>query len=166
MTTILALIGLFMFARAQQSVPVRYVPAFDPDTEASFRGLGTICGNAPYEGGIYENNDARRPLEELFGTITLIEVHQFGPAFKTFQAVEMYLRDLLVQRPRTAFRYHAWANGTPLSKSGAAGTFHFANGTRGVFQATTVYFCAQDSRGLYWWVRLSLAGGDLWPSSR
>ena len=164
--TIIGLIAFLVLRRAEQRVPIRYAPQIDPATEASFEGRHSICKNAPYEGGILKNNDDRRPIEKLFGTITSIEVHQFAPAFRSFVAVETYLSDVLAKRPRTSYRYQAWANGTPLSNYGVAGTLHFANGTAGAFEATTVYLCAQDSSGTFWWVRLSAEGGDLWPPSR
>jgi len=140
-----------------QDPPVRHVPRAD----STFARRGGLCPNAPYLGGVSRPNDARRSVAELLGSITAVDVHQFGSNFIDFAAVQAYLHQRLAQKPRVLFRHLPWAEATPLADAGVLGTLHFATGSTGVLEATRVHLCAQDSSGVYWWLRL--APLDLWP---
>ena len=152
-------LGILLVPLNWQDPVIRHVPR---TADSTFAERSRLCSNARYVGGGTVGNDARRSVAELLGTITSLDVHQFGPEFGDFAAVQTYLRTQLAQRPRTSYRSVPWAEGTPLAVSGVVGTIHFATGSTGRFEATNVHLCAQDASGLYWWFRL--APLDLWPA--
>jgi hypothetical protein len=151
-------LGMLLLPFVGQDPPIRHVLQ---TVDATFAQRGTLCPNAPNLGGVSRRNDAQRSVAELLGSITAIDIHQFGQNFIDFVAVQVYLRQLLAQRPRGLSRGLNWANATPLAGGGVLGTLHFATGATGVFEAAHVHLCAQDSSGVYWWLRL--ASLDLWP---
>ena len=148
---------MFLLPFVGQDPPIRHVP----QPVDSIAERGGFCPNAQYLGGVSRANDARRSVAQALGTITAVDVYQFGPSFVDFVAVQTYLRRQLAQRPRVLYRYVPWAEATPLAAAGVLGTFHFASGSTGVFEATDVHLCAQDSSGVYWWLRLVPL--DVWP---
>jgi len=154
-------LSMLLLPSVGQDLAIRHVPK---TIDSGFSTRTRLCPEAPYEGGVSRENDARRTLEQLLGPITAMDVHQFGPKFSNFKDVDGYLRELLAQRPRTAFRYSAWAEMTPLTFEGVLGRLRFANGSTGAFEAAGVHVCAQDSSGVYWWLRL--APMDIRPSER
>ena len=157
MTLTLTLLGVFMAALGPQNAPIHHLPrTVDPAFERRFR----LCPGASDDGGVYSSNDTRASVEELFGPITSIEIHQFGPKFANFSAVETYVRELLAKRPRFVFRSQPWANMTPLDRDGVLGTIRFGNGVSGVFEAKGPYVCLQDAMSRYWW--LHLIPYDVW----
>ena len=158
MTLTLTLVGVFMANLGPQNVPIHHVSRrVDPAFESRYQ----LCPGASYEGGVDRSNDTRASVEELFGPITSIEIHQFGPTFANFSAVESYVRELLAKRPRRVSRYQAWANATALDRDGVLGTIRFGNGVSGVFEATGPYVCLQDAMSRHWWLRL-VPTGDVW----
>ena len=157
MTLTLPLLGVFMATLGPQSVPIQNVSrTVDPAFERRFR----LCPGASYDGGVYRSNDTRASVEELFGPITSIEIHQFGPKFANFSAVETYVRELLAKKPRFVYRSQPWANRTPLDRKGVLGTIRFGTGVSGVFEATGPYVCVQDATSQHWWFRL--VPNDVW----
>ena len=151
-------LGLLLLPFVGQDPPIRHVPQTIDSTRAERKSL---CPNAHALDGVNRANDARRSVAQVLGTITALDVHQFGPSFIDFVAVQTYLREQLAQRPRILYRYAPWAEATPLAAAGVLGTLHFATGSTGVFEATDVHLCAQDSSGVYWWLRLVPL--DVWP---
>ena len=151
MTLTLTLLGAFMATLGPRNVPIHHDSrTVDPAFESRY----ALCPGASYEGGVDQSNESRASVEELFGPITTIEIHQFGPKFTTFSAVEAYVRDLLAKRPRRVSRYQPWANLTALAREGVLGTIRFGNGVSGVFEATGPYVCLQDAMSRHWWLRL------------
>jgi hypothetical protein len=151
-------LGMLMLPLAAQELAIRDVPKI---IDSGFLKRYKLCPGAPYEDGVGPGNDERRSVEQLLGPITAIDVHQFGPKYTNFKDVENYLRGVLAKRPRTAHRFQAWANMTPLFPEGVLGRLRFANGSTGAFEATSAYVCAQDASGVYWWFRL--VPMDIWP---
>ena len=151
--------GLLLLPWPGQDPPVRHVPRTADTTFASRAGL---CPAARSPGGVSQANDARRSVAQLVGTVTSVDVYQFGRNFVDFAAVQTYLVKQLAQKPRVMYRYSPWAEGTPLAEMGVLGVFHFAGGSTGVFEATDVHLCVQDASGVYWWFRV--APMDLWPT--
>ena len=151
-------LALFLLPLAGQDPPVRHVPR---TVDSTISGRIDLCPGAPYVGGLSRANDARRSISELFGTITEIEVHQFGASFVDFSAVQTYVQGQLAQRPRTLYRYSAWAEATPLAGSGVVGTIRFVTGSTGRLEGTGIHLCIEDASGVYWCVRL--APSDVWP---
>ena len=151
-------LALILLPLAGQDPPVRYVPRLD----STIGGRTALCSGAPYIGGSSRANDARHSISELFGTISAIDVHQFGVSFIDFSAVQRYVQGQLAERPRTLYRYSAWAEATPLAGSGVVGTIHFATGSARRFEAVGIHLCIEDASGVYWWIRL--APLDVWPS--
>jgi hypothetical protein len=139
------LLGILLMPLAWQDPAVRHVPR---TVDSTFAQRSRLCSNARSLAGVSVANDARRSVAELLGTIASLDVHQFGPDFGDFVAVETYFRTQLAQRPRAAYRYEPWAESTPLAASGVVGTIHFATGSTGLFEATGVHLCAQDSSDL------------------
>jgi hypothetical protein len=92
-------LGILLVPLAWQDPVIRHVPR---TTDSTFAERSRLCSNARYVGGGTVGNDARRSVAELLGTITSLDVHQFGPEFGDFAAVQTYLRTQLAQRPRTA----------------------------------------------------------------
>jgi hypothetical protein len=158
MRPLIVFLGLCLLPFIGQDPPIRHVPQ---TVDSTFAQRGRLCPNAPDLSGVGRPNDARRSVAELLGSITSVDVHQFGRNFVDFVAVQAYLHQLLAQRPRGLSRSLGWANATPLAGEGVLGTLHFATGSTGVFEAAQVHLCAQDSSGVYWWLRL--APLDLWP---
>jgi hypothetical protein len=157
-------LGILLLPSVGQDLTIRHVPK---TIDSGFSTRTRLCPGAPYEGGVSQRNDARRTLEQLLGPITAIDVHQFSPRNRfspNFKDVERYLGELLALRPRTAERFAAWAEMTPLDFDGILGTLRFANGSTGAFEVAGVHVCAQDSSGVYWWFRL--VPGDTWPTQR
>jgi hypothetical protein len=152
------ILGMLLLPFAAQDPPVRHVPR---TADSSFAERGGLCPDAPYLGGVSRPNDARRSVAEVLGTITALDVHQFGRSFVDFAAVQTYLHKQLSAKPRVLYRHVPWAEATPLDAAGVLGTLHFATGSTGVFEATDVHLCAQDSSGVYWWLRLVPL--DVWP---
>jgi len=142
---------------AWQDLPVRLVP----HGNSTIDGARALCSGAPSRGGDSRANDARLSLSNVFGAVTELDVHQFGSGFVDFAAVQTYLHAQLAQRPRTLYRYSAWAEATPLGASGVVGTIRFATGSEGRFEVTGVHLCIEDASGVYWWIRL--APSDVWP---
>ena len=157
MSATLVFLGMFLMQSVGQDPPIRHVPRVD----STFAERLRLCPGVPYLGGVSQPNDARRSVAQALGTITAVDVHQFGRAFSDFAAVQTYLQGQLARRPRVLYRYTPWAEATPLADSGVLGTLHFAAGSTGVFEATDLHFCAQDSSGVYWWLRLVPL--DMWP---
>jgi hypothetical protein len=152
----LTLLGVVISSLGSQNVPIHQVSrTVNPAFERRVR----LCPGASYEGGVDRSND-RASVEELFGPITSIEIHQFGPKFANFSAVETYVRELLAKRPRFVSRYRAWANLTSLGRDGVLGTIRLGNGMSGVFEATGPYVCLQDAMSRHWWLRL--VPDDVW----
>jgi hypothetical protein len=157
MTLTWTLLGVFMATLGAQNVPIHNMSrTVDP----AFERRSKLCPGDSDDGGVYRSNDTRASVEELFGPITSIEIHQFGPKFANFSAVETYVRELLAKRPRFVSRYQAWANLTPLDREGVLGTIRFGNGVSGVFEATGPYVCLQDAMSRHWWLRL--VPDDVW----
>ena len=152
------LFGMLLFPVVGQDPPIRHVPQVFDSAFAERRGL---CPNAHYLGGASRANDARLSVAQVLGPIATVDVYQFGLNFVDFAAVQTYLRRQLAQRPRVLYRYVPWAEATPLAAAGVVATLHFATGSTGVFEATDVHLCAQDSSGVYWWLRL--VPSDIWP---
>jgi hypothetical protein len=154
MTLTLTLLGVVMATMVTlgpQNVPIHHVSrTVDPAFESRYQ----LCPGAPYEGGVDRSNDTRASVEELFGPITSIEIHQFGPKFANFSAVETYVRELLAKRPRRVSRFQSWANSTALDRGGVLGTIRFGNGVSGVFDATGPDVCLEDAMSRHWWLRL------------
>ena len=150
-------LGMLLMQSVGQDPPISHVPRVD----STFAERLRLCPNVPYLGGVTQSNDARRSVAQVLGTITAVEVHQFGRSFVDFAAVQTYLGSQLAQRPRVLYRHVPWAEATPLADSGVLGTLHFATGSTGVFEATDVHLCAQDSSGVYWWIRMVPL--DMWP---
>lgn len=147
----LTLLAVFMTTLGPQNPPIHHVSkTVDPTFESRYR----LCPRAFDEGGVDRSNDARASVEELFGRITSIEIHQYGGKFANFSAVESYVRELLAKRPRLVSRYQAWANVTALDPGGVLGTIRFANRVSGVFEATGPHVCLQDAMSRHWWLRL------------
>jgi len=144
-------LGILLVPLAWQDPVIRHVPR---TTDSTFAERSRLCSNARYVGGGTVGNDARRSVAELLGTITSLDVHQFGPEFGDFAAVQTYLRTQLAQRPRISYRHQPCAESTPLADAGVVGTLHFANGSTGLFETTGVHLCAQDASGVHWWFRL------------
>lgn len=153
----LVFLGIFLMQLVGQDPPIRHVPRVD----STFAGRLRLCPDVPYLSGASQPNDARRSVAQLLGTITAVDVHQFGRTFIDFAAVQTYLQGQLARRPRVLYRSVPWAEGTPLADSGVLGTLHFSTGSTGAFEATDVHLCAQDSSGVYWWIRLVPL--DMWP---
>ena len=151
-------LGVLLLPFVAQDPPIRHVPQTVDSTLAQRGGL---CANAPSLSGVHRPNDGRRSVAQVLGSITAVDVHQFGRNFVDFAAVQAYLHQRLAQRPRVLFQYRPWAEATPLAAAGVLATLHFSTGSTGVFEATNVHLCAQDSSGVYWWLRL--APLDLWP---
>ena len=148
---LLSVVIATMATLGPQKVPIHHVSrTVDPGFERRAR----LCPGASYEGGVDRSNDTRASVDELFGPITSIEIHQFDPKFANFGAVETYVRELLAKRPRSVYRYQAWANGTPLDRGGVLGTIRFETGVSGVLEATGPYVCLQDAMSRHWWLRL------------
>ena len=148
---VLGVVMATMGTLGPQNVPIHHVSrTVDPTFERRTR----LCPGASYEGGVDRPNDTGASVEELLGPITSIEIHQFGPKFANFSAVETYVRELLAKRPRRVYRYQAWAEGTPLH-GGVLGTLRFENGLSGVFEATGPHVCVQDATSQHWWFRLT-----------
>jgi hypothetical protein len=157
MTLKVILLGVFVGTVAPQSVRINDVPrTVDP----AFSTRTSLCPSASYEGGVIRSNDSRTRVGELLGRIRSVEIHQFGSRFSNVSQVEEYVRGLVTQRPRQVFRYQPRANPTPLDAGGVLGTFRFADGISGVFEATGPYVCVQDSMSRHWWLRL--APDDVW----
>jgi len=157
-------LGILLVPAVGPDLTIRHVPK---TIDSGFSTRTRLCPGAPYEGGVSRRNDARSTLEQLLGPITAIDVHQLSPQKRfspNFKDVELYLGELLAQRPRTADRFAAWAEMTPLAFDGILGTLRFSNGSTGAFEVAGVHVCAQDSSGVYWWFRL--APGDIWPTQR
>ena len=152
------LLGMFLLPFVLQDPPIRHVPR---TVDSTFAERGALCPHAPYLGGVSRPNDARRSVAEVLGTVTAVDVYQFGRSFVDFVAVQTYLHKQLAERPRVLYRHVPWAEATPLAAAGVLGTLHFATGSTGVFEATDVHLCAQDSSGAYWWLRLVPL--DTWP---
>ena len=156
MTLTLTLLGVFMATLGPQNVPIQNVSrTVDP----AFERRSRLCPGAPYDSDVYRSNDTRASVEELFGPITSIEIHQFGPRFSNFGAVETYVRDLLAKRPRRVSRQQDWAEMTLLDR-GVLGTIRFGTGVSGVFEATGPYVWVQDATSQHWWFRL--VPNDVW----
>ena len=153
----ISLLALILLPLAGQEPPVRYLPR----TDSPLGRRVALCSGAPATGGGDRVNDAQRSISELFGAMTEIDVHQFGASFVDFSAVQMYVQSQLAQRPRTLYRYSAWAEATPLAGSGVVGTIRFAAGSVGRLEATGIHLCIEDASGVYWWIRL--APSDVWP---
>jgi hypothetical protein len=151
-------LGVLLLPFVGQDPAIRHVPQA---RDSTFDERGALCPDAPYLGGVSRPNDARRSVAQVLGSITAVDVHQVGRNFVDFAAVQAYLHQRLAQRPRVLFRHLPWANPTPLAAAGVLGMLHFASGATGVFEATDVHLCAQDSSGVYWWLRLGPL--DLWP---
>ena len=152
-------LGILLMPLVGQDPVMRHVPQ---TVDSTFAERSRLCSNARNLGGVSRANDARRSVAQMLGTITSLDVYQFGPIFGDFVAVQTYLRTQLAQRPRVLYRYEPWAESTPLAVTGVVGALHFATGSTGVFEATDVHLCAQDTSGVYWWFRL--APTDIWPS--
>ena len=150
-------LGMFLMQSVGQDPPIRLVPRID----STFAERFGLCPGVPNLSGVSQPNDARGSVAQALGTITAVDVHQFGRTFGDFAAVQTYLQGQLARRPRVLYRYSPWAEATRLADSGVLGTLHFATGSTGVFEATDVHFCAQDSSGVYWWIRLVPL--DMWP---
>ena len=153
MTLTLPLLGVVMATMATlgpQNVPIHHV---SKTVDPAFWRRTRLCPGASYDSDVHRSNDTRASVEELFGPITSIEIHQFGPRFSNFGAVETYVRDLLAKRPRQVSRQQDWAEGTPLDR-GVLGTIRFGNGVSGVFEATGPHVCVQDATSQHWWFRL------------
>jgi hypothetical protein len=153
----MSLLALILLHLAGQNPPVRHLPRGDSTLGATI----ALCSGAPYIGGTSRANDARLSISELFGAVTEVDVHQFGAGFVDFAAVQTYVHRQLAQRPRTLYRYRAWAEATPLAGSGVVGTIRFTAGSEGRLEATGIHLCIEDTSGVYWWIRL--APSDLWP---
>jgi hypothetical protein len=153
----MSLLALVLLPLAGQEPAVRHVPRGD----SPIGGTMALCSSAPHIGGGSRANDARLSISEVFGAVTEVDVHQFGASFVDFAAVQTYVRGRLAQRPRTLYRYQAWAEATPLAGSGVAGTIRFATGSQGHFEATGIHLCIEDASGVYWWIRL--APSEIWP---
>jgi len=153
-------LGMFMLLLpvVGQDPPIRHVPQI---VDSTFAERGGLCPNAHYPSGASRANDARLSVAQVLGPISTVDVYQFGQSFVDFVAVQTYLLRQLAQRPRVLYRYAPWAEATPLAAAGVLGTLHFATGSTGVFEATGVHLCAQDSSGVYWWLRLVPL--DMWP---
>ena len=153
----MSLLALIFLPLTGQDPPVRHVPRVD----STITGTIALCSGAPSVAGGSRANDARLSISELFGAVTEVDVHQFGTSFVDFEAVQNYVHAQLAQRPRTLYRYSAWAEATPLAGSGVVGTIRFATGSEGRFEATGIHLCIEDGSGVYWWIRL--APSDVWP---
>jgi hypothetical protein len=91
-----------MATLAAQNVPIHLVPrTVDPTFERRY----SLCPGASTEVGLTRSTDDRASVEELFGPVSSIEIHQFGSKFSTFSGVETYVRELLAKRPRSVSRY-------------------------------------------------------------
>jgi hypothetical protein len=154
MTLTLTLSGVVMATMVTlgpQNVPIHHVSrTVDP----AFASRYQLCPGASYEGGVDRSNDTRASVEELFGPIASIEIHQFGPKFANLSAVETYVRELLAKRPRRVSRFQPWAEMTVFDREGVLGTIRFGNGVSGVFEAAGPYVCLQDAMSRHWWLRL------------
>ena len=95
MTLPLIFFGLFMGTVGPQNVQIYDVPK---PGDPALKGRSRLCPNASAEGGVSRSNETRASIEQLFGTLTAVEIHQFGSKFSDFSAVEKYVRGLLSQR--------------------------------------------------------------------
>jgi hypothetical protein len=138
-------LGVFLLPFVEQDPPIRHVP---PTVDSPFAERGSLCPNAPSLSGVSRPNDARRSVAQVLGSISAVDVHQFGRNFVDFAAVQAYLHQRLAQKPRVLFRHLPWANATPLAAAGVLGTLHYASGSTGVFEATDVYLRSGFVRGL------------------
>jgi hypothetical protein len=160
MTLTLPLLSVVMATMATmgpQNVPIHHV---SKTVDPAFWRRSSLCPCAPYDSDVQRSNDTRASVEELFGPITSIDIHQFGPKFANFSAVETYVRELLAKKPRFVYRSQPWANMTPLDRKGVLGTIRFGTGVSGVFEATGPYVCVQDATSQHWWFRL--VPNDVW----
>ena len=80
MTLTLLFFGLFAGTLGPQNVQIYDVPTPGaPAVKSRFR----LCPNASAESGVSRANDTRASIEQLFGTLTSVEIHQFGQSFLT-----------------------------------------------------------------------------------
>ena len=111
MSATLVFLGMFLMQSVGQEPPIRHVPRVD----STFAERLRLCPGVPYLGGVSQPNDVRRSIAQALGTITAVDVHQFGRAFSDFAAVQAYLQGQLARRPRVLYRYTPWAEATPLA---------------------------------------------------
>jgi hypothetical protein len=137
--------------------PIHHVPRL---VDSTFHHRITLCPAATTAAGELLQNDARRSTAELFGTVTSVDVHQFGDSFAGFAAVQRYLEQLLARRPRTSYPSIPWAEGTPLAAWGVLGTVHLNDGTDARLEAVGSHLCFQRATGAATWWRLEPM--DVW----
>jgi hypothetical protein len=152
-----ALLVLLLLQATPPAPPINHVPRV---VDSTFTRRSALCPAAGSGAWGLRPNDARRPVAELFGTISSVDVHQFGASFGSFPAVQLYLARLLAQRPRVSYSSVPWAEGTPLAAWGALGTVHFSAAADAHFEAVGPHRCLQESSGTGTWWRL--APIDVW----
>ena len=148
MATLSSLLGFLTVL--QSTPPIQHVPRL---VDSTFTRRTTLCPNAARSGGLW-SNDAERPVAGLMGTISSVDVQQFGTGFADFSAVRSYLTALLAQRPHTSYPTAPWAEGTPLVAWGVIGTVHLQDGTDARFEASGPHLCVQTRLGVGTWWRL------------
>ena len=122
-----------------------------------------LCPGVPNSPGSMRDNDHRKTLAEFLGSpAKTVRVHYYSDDWKDFDHVRLRLKKILDTKPKTFYRYEAWAEPTMLSNGGIIATIAYSNGKEGHLEiASRTHLCAQDQAGTYWWVRLEAI--DIYP---